>query len=56
MELDLVIRGGTVATAADVGKCHIGVKDGQAQWIGDGSVDDGRLGRRNNQEEKEERR
>ena len=29
MELDLVIRGGTVVTAADVGKCDVGVKDGR---------------------------
>ena len=29
MEFDLVIRGGTVVTAADVGKCDIGVKDGR---------------------------
>ena len=29
MELDLVIRGGTVATAADVGKSDVGVKDGR---------------------------
>jgi dihydropyrimidinase len=29
MELDLVIRGGTVVTAADVGKCNVGVKDGR---------------------------
>ncbi len=29
MEFDLVIRGGTVVTAADVGKSDIGVKDGR---------------------------
>jgi dihydropyrimidinase len=29
MEFDLIIRGGTVVTAADVGKCEIGVKDGR---------------------------
>ncbi len=29
MEFDLVIRGGTVATAADVGKSDVGVKDGR---------------------------
>ena len=29
MEFDLVIRGGTVVTAADVGKCDVGVKDGR---------------------------
>ena len=29
MELDLVIRGGTVVTAADVGKSDVGVKDGR---------------------------
>ena len=29
MEFDLIIRGGTVVTAADVGKCDIGVKDGR---------------------------
>ena len=29
MELDLVIRGGTVATAADIGKSDVGVKDGR---------------------------
>jgi dihydropyrimidinase len=29
MELDLVIRGGTVVTAADVGRSDIGVKDGR---------------------------
>lgn len=28
-EFDLVIRGGTVATAADVGRCDVGVKDGK---------------------------
>ena len=35
MELDLVIRGGTVATAADVGKCDIGVKDGRIVTLAD---------------------
>ena len=29
MEFDLVIRGGTVVTAADVGKCDVGVKEGR---------------------------
>ena len=29
MEFDLIIRGGTVVTAADVGKCDIGVRDGR---------------------------
>src|SRR5271156_6576390 len=29
MELDLVIRGGTVVTAADTGKSDVGVKDGR---------------------------
>ena len=29
MEFDLIIRGGTVVTAADVGKCDVGVKDGR---------------------------
>ena len=29
MEFDLVIRGGTVVTAADVGKSDVGVKDGR---------------------------
>ncbi len=29
MELDLVIRGGTIVTASDVGPCDIGVKDGR---------------------------
>jgi len=29
MDFDLVIRGGTVVTAADVGKSDVGVKDGR---------------------------
>ena len=29
MELDVVIRGGTVVTAADVRKSDVGVKDGR---------------------------
>ena len=35
MELDLVIRGGTVVTAADVGKSDIGVKDGRIVALAD---------------------
>ena len=29
MEFDLIIRGGTVVTAADVGRSEVGVKDGR---------------------------
>jgi dihydropyrimidinase len=29
MDFDLVIRGGTVVTASDVGKSDVGVKDGR---------------------------
>lgn len=29
MDLDLVIKGGTVATAADVARCDVGIKDGR---------------------------
>ena len=35
MELDLVIRGGTVVTAADVGKSDVGVKDGRIVALAD---------------------
>jgi dihydropyrimidinase len=35
MDLDLVIRGGTVVTAADVGKSEIGVKDGRIVALAD---------------------
>ena len=35
MEFDLVIRGGTVVTAADVGKSDIGVKDGRIVALAD---------------------
>ncbi len=35
MALDLIIRGGTVVTAADVGKCDIGVKDGRIAVLAD---------------------
>jgi dihydropyrimidinase len=35
MELDLIIRGGTVVTAADVGKCDVGVKDGRIAVLAD---------------------
>ena len=34
MEFDLVIRGGTVVTAADVGKSDVGVKDGRIVALG----------------------
>src|ERR1700693_2392258 len=33
-EFDLVIRGGTVATAADTGECDVGVKDGGIVALG----------------------
>ena len=35
MEFDLVIRGGTVVTAADVGKSDVGVKDGRIVALGE---------------------
>src|SRR5271168_2444696 len=35
MEFDLIIRGGTVVTAADVGKSDIGVKDGRIVALAD---------------------
>ncbi len=35
-ELDLVIRGGTVATAADTSECDVGVKDGVVVTLGRG--------------------
>src|SRR6516162_3815417 len=35
MEFDLVIRGGTVVTAADVGKSDVGVKDGRIAALAD---------------------
>ena len=36
MEVDLAIRNGTVATAADVFCCDIGVRDGKIVALGDG--------------------
>ena len=35
MEFDLIIRGGTVVTAADVGRSDIGVKDGRIAALAD---------------------
>ena len=35
MEFDLVIRGGTIVTAADVGRSDIGVKDGRIVALAD---------------------
>src|SRR5258708_21329430 len=35
MEFDLVSRGGTVVTAADVGKSDVGVKDGRIVALGE---------------------
>ncbi len=33
-EFDLVIRGGTVVTAADSSRCDVGVKDGRVAALG----------------------
>ena len=35
MELDLIVRGGTVVTAADIGKCDVGVKQGRIVALAD---------------------
>ena len=43
MSFDLIIRGGTVATAADVFKADVGIKDGRVAAIADRIMDGARI-------------
>ena len=38
-EFDLVVRGGTVVTAADTWVCDVGVRNGKIAALGDGLRD-----------------